>query len=111
VEYRRLVKQVSNGDLHIPDRNLDTGNLSRAGEYSLADKTHSDLVQQIAQNHFAHLTPALKSKLLAFFASGPAYLSVEHKEWKKTKVAIGALESAPTSPPTHTAENKASRHP
>jgi hypothetical protein len=109
-EYRRLVHQVSAGDLTIPNRNLDTGNPSRAGEYSLADKTHSDLVQQIAKTQFAHLTPALKARLLAFFASGPADLSVKHKEWKKTRIALEELKSAPTSPPPHTAENRTAIH-
>ena len=103
MEYRRLVQQVETGDLAIADRNLDTGKPTRAGEYSLADKTYSELVRKIAGNKFAHLTPALKANLLAFFASGPANLSVKHRDWKKTQRALAELRSAPTSAPTHTA--------
>ncbi len=103
--YERLVRQVDAGDLHILDRNLDTGNPTRAGEYSLADKTYADLVRRIADQNFAHVTPALKENLLAFFASGPANLSVKHKDWKKTKLALTQLKSAPTAAPTHTAGN------
>jgi hypothetical protein len=104
-QYERLVRQVEAGDLHILDRNLDTGNPTRAGEYSLADKTYADLVRQIADQKFAHVTPALKANLLAFFASGPADLSVKPKDWTKTKLALTELQSAPTSAPTHTAGN------
>jgi zinc dependent phospholipase C len=102
-QYERLVRQVEAGDLHILDRNLDTGNPTRAGEYSLADKTYADLVRRIADQKFAHVTPALKANLLAFFASGPVNLSVKRKDWTKTKLALTELQSAPTSAPTHTA--------
>ena len=102
VEYRRLVHQVEAGNLAIRNRNLDTGNVTRATEYSLADKTYSDLVRRIAKNHFAHLTPALKASLLSFFASGPADLSVKPKDWKKTQTALAGLKTARTSAPTHT---------
>lgn len=103
VEFRRLMKQVANGDLLIANRNLDTGDFTRAGQYSLADKTYSDLTRQIAKNNFAHVTPALKRNLLAFFASGPADLSVKPKDWQQTELALQQLRTAPTSPPTHTA--------
>ncbi|HZU45573.1 MAG TPA: zinc dependent phospholipase C family protein [Terriglobales bacterium] len=105
VEFRRLMRQVESGDLHIPNRNLDTGRPTRAGLYSLADTTYSQLVRQIADQHFAHVTPALKENLLEFFASGPVNLSVKQKDWKKTKLALTELKSAPTTAPTHTAGN------
>jgi Zinc dependent phospholipase C len=101
--YERLVAQVEAGDLQIVNRNLDTGQPTRAGEYSLADKTYADVVRRIADQNFTHVTPALKANLLQFFASGPANLSVRKKDWKKTKVALSELESAPTMAPTHTA--------
>ncbi len=102
-EFRRLMRQVDAGDLVIPNRNLDTGNPTRAGQYSLADKTYSDLARQVAKNRFAHVTPALKRNLLAFFASGPADLSVKRKDWQQTELALKELRTAPTTPPTHTA--------
>jgi ribosomal protein S17 len=82
-QYHRLVRQVENGDFKIPNRNLDTGALTRAGQYRLADQASDDLLQRLAKHNFAHLTPDLKSSLLAYFASGSARDGLKKHKWKE----------------------------
>ncbi|HSB74923.1 MAG TPA: zinc dependent phospholipase C family protein [Terriglobales bacterium] len=99
-EYHSLVQQVSRGDLHIPNRNLDTGWLTREGEYMLADQTYADLAQRLDRDHFAHLTPAVRNDILQYFADGPpANGSLKPSLWKKTKAALVLLKSATAGPP------------
>jgi hypothetical protein len=82
-QYHRLVRQVENGDFKIPNRNLDTGELTRAGQYRLADQAYDDLLHRLAKQNFAHLTPDLKSSLLAYFASGSARDGLKKHKWKE----------------------------
>jgi hypothetical protein len=97
--YRELVKQVDGGDLTIPNRNLDTGALTAPGEYALADQTYADLVRRLQHDKFAHLTPAAKANILAFFAQGDPAGSLKRADWRKTKAALAAMTDAPTHSP------------
>ncbi|MCU1297192.1 MAG: hypothetical protein JWO91_1470 [Acidobacteriaceae bacterium] len=100
-EYRGLIQQVNARDLHIPNRNLDTGEPTAPSKYKLADEAYSELVRLLARDHFAYLTPALKKNILEYFASGPAIDSVKGKRRRETEAALKALKEAPTvNPPT-----------
>jgi hypothetical protein len=100
-EYHGLVQQVNARDLHIPNRNLDTGEPTAPSKYKLADEAYADLVRLLARDHFAHVTPALKKNILEYFASGPAIDSLKGKRRRETEAALQALKEAPTEkPPT-----------
>ncbi|HLK33868.1 MAG TPA: zinc dependent phospholipase C family protein, partial [Terriglobales bacterium] len=99
-EYHLLIQQVNAGNLHIPNRNLDTGLLTREGEYQLADQTYADLVRRLDRDHFAHLTPAVRANILQYFAAGPpANGALKPKQWQKTEQALALLRSATAGPP------------
>lgn len=101
-EYHRLVEKVNAGDLSFPNRNLDTGKLTQPGQYSLADRTYSELVRRLGHQHFAHVTPALKASLLEFFSSGPAERGRNKKEWQQTDAALAQLRDFKPVQPTPT---------
>jgi hypothetical protein len=67
-EYRIRLTQIRNGRLTLPDLNLDTGKPTRPGEYRLADKAYATLLDHLAKNHFANVTPALRQNIVAFFS-------------------------------------------
>lgn len=108
-QYRRLVHQVEAGDYKIPNRNLDTGDPTRAGQYTLADQAYDDLVRRLAKDEFKHLTPDLKSNILAYFSSGSARDKLSHRTWRDTEEDLAKLkaEAVPCcdtkSPPTPSA--------
>ena len=93
-QYHRLVQKVNAGDRNFPNRNLDTGAVTRAAQYKLADETYSQLARHIAHNHFALTTPALKANILEYFASGPAQHNIKPREWRNTQAALTELKSA-----------------
>ena len=99
VQYHEFVRQVNAGDLRFPNLNLDTGVLTRPGEYALADRTYMQLVHRLAHNHFAHVTPVLKADILQFFDNGIQPIpSIKPKDWQKTQAALAELKAATVAP-------------
>jgi hypothetical protein len=93
-EYRGLLRQVKNHQLELPNRNLDTGKMTRIGEYRLCDRTYAELLERLAKDHFRDITPAVKANILAFFAQGSRSTTTLHeREWKKVEAALESLKS------------------
>jgi hypothetical protein len=93
--YRSLLVKTQKNELKLADSDLDTGSPTAPGEYSLTDKTYSKLVQKLAENHFAQVSPALRSNVLSFYAdlSRPVETKKHKDEWNKTLEALDALKS------------------
>jgi len=66
--YRHALEQVSANTLELPEIDLDTGKLSTYGEYPLADFTYRDLLDDLAAQQFAHVTPELRAGILRFYS-------------------------------------------
>jgi hypothetical protein len=95
-QYHALLHQVKVGDLAFPNRNFDTGELTRAGDYTLCDRTYVAYVLRLREDHFRHLTPSVKADVLAYFRQGlPANGSIKNKDWKKMTVALQELQERP----------------
>jgi hypothetical protein len=92
--YSRMVQEAAGGDLKFPNRNLDTGDLTRAGDYKLTDEAYASLVRRLAKHHFANVTPTLQENILKFFSSGPANRSLKKHKWHETQAALIALKAA-----------------
>ena len=107
VEYHKLIQQTEADDLSFAMRNLDTGKLTRPGDYKLADQTYAKLVRQLAEDRFAHLTEPVKHDLLSYFANSAAKESLKPNDWKKTEQALAELKAAPTVPPVGITEKTA----
>ncbi len=92
-QYHREVEKLAAGEPGFPNRNLDTGALTNAGQYKLADKTYSQLVRRLAHNHFALTTPALRANILAYFANGLAQNNLKGRQWQATQIALKQLKA------------------
>jgi hypothetical protein len=101
-EYREMLRQVKAGNLQFPNRNFDTGRLIHPGDYALADRTYVALAERLSEDHFRHITPAIKADVLSYFSAGiPANGSIKNRDWKKVQKALQALEAySPASAPT-----------
>ncbi|MFD1874717.1 zinc dependent phospholipase C family protein [Hymenobacter bucti] len=55
----------------LPNTNLDTGRPTHPTDYILADVTYDELLRELGQHKFEHLTPALQQHLAGYFAAGP----------------------------------------
>lgn len=97
-EYRRFLEQAKAGQLEFPNRNFDTGQLSRPGEYVLCDRTYAALVDRLAKDHFRHLTPGVKADILAFFFQGSlAMADIKPRDRRKLEKALAELKNAPAN--------------
>ena len=93
--------------LHLPDTNLDTGQPTRPNAYALADQTYAELLRELHEHQFEHLSSALRQALLTFYANGvPAPTQeTEHsapkterraeKKRPETEAALAALRALP----------------
>ena len=96
--YSRMVHEAATGDPNFPNRNLDTGDVTRAGDYKLTDEAYASLVRRLSKHHFANVTPALQANILKFFSSGPANRSLKKHKWRETQAALIALKAANLNP-------------
>ena len=117
--YRAEVAQVSDAPLTnpppIPELDFDTGAPTTEGEYKLADQTYAQLVEHLAKDKNAQLTPALLADINHFYADPQANfkdaLRAKPKSWAELQTALAAVRQMPLAPPasplpaTHTATN------
>jgi hypothetical protein len=68
---RRYFSEASSGKLRIANRDLDTGNTVRPGEYLLTDVTYDKLLRMLAAKKFEGVSPDLRSNIIAFYAHMP----------------------------------------
>jgi Zinc dependent phospholipase C len=99
--YREEIHKVEAGTTDLPDRNLDTGNLTKPGQYELADNAYSELVLLLAKHDFAGVTPGLRENILGYFSHGQASVGLKAKQWERTEQALQSLKTA-TIPATET---------
>ncbi len=91
--YREQVRQVEVGVNDLPDRNLDTGDLTEPGQYKLADDAYSELVLLLAKHNFVGVTPGLRENILWYFSTSNASLSLKRGKWTKTEEALQMLKT------------------
>jgi hypothetical protein len=92
--YRRLFDEVKAGNLQLNDRDFDTGEVTRAGEYKLTDDTYAALLDGLARRHFDNVSPDLRGNILAFYSNLNAPISTKkhHKEWERTLSQLQQLK-------------------
>jgi hypothetical protein len=92
--YRRLIAEVKAGNLQLHDRDFDTGEATRAGEYKLTDHTYAALLDGLARRHFDGVTPDLRDNILAFYSNlnAPIATKKRRKEWARTLAELQQLK-------------------
>jgi hypothetical protein len=92
--YSKLLRQVRDGNLDLPDTDCDTGRPTSAAEYSLADKTYARLLDDLSEDDFAKLTPELRSNILAFYSdlNAPFHTKKNRKLWEQTQRELDQLK-------------------
>ena len=96
-EYQALLKQVGEHRFHLEDRDCDTGNLTRPGEYALGDKTYGKLVDRLEDQDFDRVSPELRAHLLHYYAQPDAPISTRKskKAWARTRKQLEPLRAMP----------------
>jgi hypothetical protein len=102
-EYRRLLAEVKEDRLNLPNRNFDTGSPIQPGTYFMQDDAYAHLLHLLAKDRFRQVSPALRSDILAYFAALrlPAKRDKKGKtrvDWKKVPAEIQQLQMAQPEP-------------
>jgi hypothetical protein len=94
-DYGALLRQQSEAQLRLPDLDFDTGRETRAGEYSLADKTYADLLDDLAKHNFDQVTPLLRQNILSFYAdlNAPIATKKNAKAWRRTQEELDKVRA------------------
>jgi hypothetical protein len=94
--YQKLLNEVREGHLDLPNDNCDVGEHTGPGKYRLNDDTHAKLLDKLADGHFTGVSSQLREELLRFFAEPDAPYATKRnaKAWAKVQIELEKLKSA-----------------
>ena len=85
-QYRAFLQEVGADSLVLPNYDLDSGNPTKEGEYSLTDTTYAKLLGQLAKSKFDHTTPELRDNVLQFYSDVSASIQTKDDKVPLTSV-------------------------
>jgi hypothetical protein len=93
--YTAMLQDAPKPDFQLQNLDFDTGRETKAGEYSLADKTYAHLLNDISKDGFSQVTADLRADVLKFYGDGSAPLATkkDKKEWKKLQDQLEKLRA------------------
>jgi zinc dependent phospholipase C len=100
--YRKLLGEVGDGHVDLPNDNFDVGVDTGPGEYRLNDDAHAKLLDKLAERKFFGVSPELRQELLHFYAEpGLPYATKRNpKAWARVQSQLEQLKSASTASAT-----------
>jgi uncharacterized protein (DUF433 family) len=102
-QYRALLKQVGTDSLNLPNRDFDTGNVTKAAEYSLTDDSYAELLGQLSDRKFDRTTPELKANIVDFYSDLSASFETKKDAGRWQNVLKSLAELQATTPSSTTA--------
>jgi hypothetical protein len=95
-EYRVFLKQVSTETLVLPNCDFDSGQATKAAEYSLTDDTYAKLLARVSERKFDLMTPGLRENILQFYSdlSVPIDTKKDQVRWQGVVTALDQLKAA-----------------
>jgi Zinc dependent phospholipase C len=101
-QYKLLLGQQRTGQPEVPNDNFDTGNVTGPGKYFMNDDVHAKLLETLAKQNFAGISPEMRAELLDFYADPNASNATKRKpkDWARVQVALQQLKNAPPAPVT-----------
>jgi hypothetical protein len=98
--YRVLLEEARTHNLVLPNRDLDSGEATRAGEYSLADDSYAILLAELSKRNFDLTSPQLRDNILAFYSdlSLPIETKKDAPRWQQVLFDLNQLKAAPIAP-------------
>jgi hypothetical protein len=92
--YRGFLEEVRIGTPQLPNRDLDDGKLTAAGEYTLADDTYARLLAKLSERKFDLTTPELRDDILHFYSdlSHPIDTERDTVRWNSVLASLNQLK-------------------
>ena len=99
-QYRLLLEEVGTDALVLPNCDLDSGQPTKAAEYSLADNAYAKLLGQLSERKFDGISPELRANILDFYSalSAPIEIKKDEDDWKNVLSELDQLKSITPTP-------------
>jgi hypothetical protein len=95
-QYRAFLAEVRTDSLTLANCDFDSGEPTKAAEYSLTDETYAKLLAQLSDRKFDRTSPELRANLLAFYSdlSVPIETKKDTVRWQSVLKSLDQLKSA-----------------
>jgi len=106
--YRAFLEQTRDNSLQLPNVDFDTGQETKAAEYSLTDDTYAKLLSRLSEHKFNGVTPDLRDNILHFYSdlSAPISTKKDKVKWQNVLTELDQLKAVtPLSGPPTPASN------
>jgi len=94
-QYRAFLEEVRTDSLVVANCDLDSGNITKAAEYSLTDDTYATLLAQLSDRKFDLMSPELRDNILQFYSDLSASIATKNDQvrWQGVLTALDQLKS------------------
>jgi hypothetical protein len=99
-QYRGFLEEVRTDSLVLPNRDLDSGQQTKAAEYSLTDEAFARLLSQLAERKFDTTTVELRANILDFYSdlSAPIETKKDAARWQGVVTSLDQLRLTTPTP-------------
>jgi hypothetical protein len=93
--YRVFLEEVRTDTLVLPNCDFDTGNPTKAAEYSLTDDSYAKLLSQLSDRKFDVTLPELRANILDFYSEPDAPIETKKDPvlWQSVLRSLDQLKS------------------
>jgi Zinc dependent phospholipase C len=93
-QYRGYLQEVRTDTLVLPNRDFDSGQETKAAEYSLTDDTYAKLLAQLSERKFELTSPELRDNILQFYSnlSIPIETKKNQVRWQSVLTSLDQLK-------------------
>src|SRR6202521_5762778 len=99
-QYRAFLKEGRTDSLLLPNCDFDSGQVTKAAEYSLTDDTYAQLLSQLSGRKFDLTSPELRANILSFYSdlSAPIETKKDPVRWQSVLTSLDQLRLVTPAP-------------
>ena len=99
-QYRVFLEEVRTDKLVLANCDFDSGQPTKAAEYSLTDITYAKLLSQLSERKFDQTSPELRANILQFYSdlSVPIETKREGVRWQAVLTELDQLKAVGSAP-------------
>jgi hypothetical protein len=99
-EYRVFLEEVRTDTLVLPNCDFDTGQATKAAEYSLTDDSYAKLLAQLSEHKFDRTSPELRENILQFYSDLSVSIDTKKDQvrWQGVLTGLDQLKSVAPVP-------------
>jgi hypothetical protein len=99
-QYRAFLEEVRSDTLALPNCDLDSGEVTKAAEYSLTDDAYAKLLAQLSNRKFDLTSPDLRNNILQFYSDASAAIETKKDlaRWQSVLMSLDQLRSVAPVP-------------